>query len=115
MKHNFPTWILGVYVISVFVAQHIEGSRLVEPLWEKFVTVAEKGTYEKKIIPLNAGLDCYHSLDYQGKLDSIVAERNRILKQNGFMLIGKWVVTGSAEGVTATGGCLYIKNPFTGW
>ncbi len=110
MKHNFSlVTVLGIFAIIFVVINHTEGSKKVESTWKKFSTVATTSSYSKKIVYMNAGIDAARTMDYGRKLEPIIEERNRILRENGFVAVGKWWVTEGIDGVVEpTEGCLYL-------
>ena len=76
-----------IIFVSFFTVKHFTMSSKLDPLCEKFYSVAERyeGTKERAI---------HGPAVYRGALDSLVAERNRLLRKERYIMIGGWVVRG---------------------
>lgn len=100
MNKFYPLiFVLSIFFISEMLVGHVRGSKILEPTWKSFSEVATNNRYSKETEYMNAGFDARQILDFKGKLDSILLRRNEILRKEGFIAIGKWVVIEETGGV----------------
>lgn len=108
MNHSLRDIAVVALIIfaTFFTVKHFTMSSKLDPLCARFYSVAEQyeGTKERAI---------QGPAIYRGALDSLVAERNRMLRKERYLMLGGWVVRGGRP-ETATI-CIYAGFIPAGW
>ena len=93
-------WIISIVLTAVIASNHGAMKEILFPLRTEFAKVSA-GSYTA----VNSGSISNPDVSWEfgGKLDEIVQQRRAILRENGYIILGKWH---APEG---TNNCLYLK------
>ena len=90
MKKSLKVFLIVIicFFIGLEVTYHFKMNALLKPLKQEFTQVINDG-YDKATVNYHSD-GTLVSLDYSGRLDAIVQKRDKLLKENGYIIFGGW-------------------------
>ena len=98
--------VMCVFMISLVIG-HYKACCLLVPIKSEFAEVAVRRYSIKEVSPPMADRT-FVVLEYGGRLDAVIAKRDKALAENGFVMLGNWMASGEHGDISYSACYLYV-------